>query len=122
MDRGTPLVVPVDQGRFVMPSVVGFKEDGKHLVGRLAKRQSIVNPRGTVVAAKRFMGLAFDDERAKLAMSAATFSCVPGPQNDIRVQIGSTTYAIPEISALILGELKRCAEAHFNEPINQAVI
>jgi molecular chaperone DnaK len=122
MDRGTPLVVPVDQGRFVMPSVVAFAADGKHLIGRAAKRQSMVNPKGTIIAAKRLMGLAFSDERAKQAMSAATYQCVAGPQNDIRVQVGPSTYAIPEVSALILGELKRCAEAHFNEPITQAVV
>jgi len=122
IDNGTPLVVPCDGDRYVLPSVVAFTEDGRHLVGRVAKRQSVMNAENTIVAVKRLMGLSFADDKAQQAVAAATYSCVAGPNGDVRIQARGRTYAVAEISALILGELKHAAEAHFNEPIEKAVI
>jgi molecular chaperone DnaK len=122
VDAGTPLVVPTEDGRYVLPSVVAFGEDGKLIVGREAKKQSIGDAKNTVVAAKRLMGVSFRDPHAQQAIAAANYTCVEGQSGDIRVQIRDKTYAIPEISAFILAELKRCAELHFKERIDQAVI
>ncbi len=72
VENGTPLVVPCDGDRYVLPSVVAFTEDGRHLVGRTAKRQSVMNAENTIVAVKRLMGLSFQDEKAQQAIAAAT--------------------------------------------------
>ncbi len=122
IENGTPLVVPCDGDRYVLPSVVAFTDDGRHLVGRLAKRQSVVNAENTVVAVKRLMGISFKDERAQQAIASAPYACVEGPTGDIRIRVRDKTYAVAEVSALILAELKRAAEAHFNEKIERAVV
>ncbi len=122
LESGTPLVVPVDQTRYMLPSVVAFKEDGKVLVGRLAKRQSVVNAQHTITAAKRMMGLAFDDARTQRAMQHAGFACERGPTGDVRVRVPGRSLSLPEVSAYILGELKRATEEHFGEKLSQAVI
>jgi molecular chaperone DnaK len=122
IDNGTPLVVPCDGDRYVLPSVVAFVEDGRHLVGRTAKRQSVVNAENTIVAVKRLMGLSFGDPRAKQAMATVSYACVEGPNGDVRVSVQGRSLAVAEVSALILAELKRAAEAHFNERLERAVI
>lgn len=122
IDNGAPLVVPCDGERYVLPSVVAFTEDGRHLVGRVAKRQSVMNAENTIVAVKRLMGMSFRDPRAQQAMSAVTYACVEGPNGDVRIKVRDKTYAVAEISALILAELKRAAEAHFNQKLDRAVV
>ncbi len=128
VEGGTPLVVPVDRGFYTLPSVVAVDPEGKHLTGRAAKRQAVVNAENTVFAAKRLMGRDFDDPFAKRAMETSPFECKAGPEGDIRIQLtggpGSEPqgYAIQEISALVLGDLKRAAESYFGEPVAKAVI
>src|SRR5688500_2631197 len=119
LESGTPLVVPVDQGRYMLPSVVAFKPDGKVMVGRLAKRQPGGSAEHTIMASKRLMGLAFDDARAQRAMQLAAFRCVRGPSGDIRVTVPGKALALPEIAAVILAELKRTAEEHFGMQLSQ---
>ncbi len=126
VESGTPLVVPVDKGFYTLPSVVARIQDGKHLVGRLAKRQAVVNAENTVFAAKRLIGRDFADPFATRAMNSSPFHTSAGPEGDIRIELGSReaphSYAVQEISALVLGELKAAAEAYFGEPVAKAVI
>ncbi len=128
VEGGTPLVVPVDRGFYTLPSVVAVDPEGKHLIGRAAKRQAVVNAENTVFAAKRLMGRDFDDPFAKRAVDSAPFDCAPGPEGDIRIKLTAGAgnephaYAIQEISALVLSDLKRAAEAYFGEPVLKAVI
>jgi molecular chaperone DnaK len=126
VESGTPLVVPVDKGFYTLPSVVARVQDGKHLVGRLAKRQAVVNAENTVFAAKRLIGRDFADTFATRAMQSSPFHTSAGPDGDIRIELGDRAaphaYAVQEISAIILGELKAAAEAYFGEPVSKAVI
>ncbi len=122
VESGTPLVVPTDRGNYMLPSVVAFSGDGTHLVGRPARRQSLLNPEHTVVAAKRMMGLTFDDPRVQTALGQVPYRCCRGSGGDVRINAHGRDYAIAEIAAFVLAELKRCAEDHFNESFGQAVI
>ena len=124
VEGGTPLVVPVDKGFYTLPSVVAVDADGRHIVGRAAKRQATVNAENTVFAAKRFIGRDFQDNFAQRAMEGSPFICAEGPEGDIRVQLQGREehYAIQEISALVLADLKRSAETYFGEVVEKAVI
>jgi molecular chaperone DnaK len=122
LEDGNPMVVPMEDGRFVLPSVVAFLEDGRHVVGHAARRLGPTQPTHTVFVAKRIIGRKFVDPQTQVAMNAVPYRCVEGPSGDVRVEARGRTWAIQEISALILAELKRAAERHFNEAITKAVI
>src|SRR5258708_36413091 len=81
---GEPIVIPNAEGARTTPSVVAFTESGERLVGQLARRQSIMNPKGTIYSAKRFIGRRFDEvsEEAK----AVSFDVVPGPNGEARFE------------------------------------
>jgi molecular chaperone DnaK len=116
------MVIPMEDGRFTLPSVVAFLENGRHLVGAAAKRQAAANPANTIFVAKRIIGRPFADTQTQAAMEAVPYRCVEGPHGDVRIEARGRQWAIQEISALILAELRRAAEAQFNETITQAVI
>ncbi|MEO1483399.1 MAG: molecular chaperone DnaK [Myxococcota bacterium] len=122
VESDTPLVVPVDQGKYTLPSVIAVAEDGRHLTGRLAKRQAVINAEQTIFAAKRLIGRAFDDPLTQRAIRSVPYSCERGPQGDVRIRVKDRTYAVQEILALQLKELRDAAVNYFNEPINNAVV
>src|ERR1700759_632568 len=103
MEGGQPVVIPNAEGSRTTPSVVAFTEQGDRLVGQLARRQAILNPKGTIYSAKRFIGRRFDEvtEEAK----AVTFDVVPGPNEEARFNVRGKLYAPEEISAQVLRKL-----------------
>ena len=122
LEGGEPVVITTAEGSRLLPSVVAFTKTGERLVGQIAKRQSVVNPENTVSSVKRFMGRRFSEvaeERQRVP-----YKVVEGPDGDARVFIAQTgkTYTPQEISAMILGKLKKDAEAYLGEPVTQAVI
>jgi len=102
LEGGSPEVITNAEGERVTPSVVAFTEDGERLVGRLAKRQAITNPKNTIASIKRKMGT---DHRVKVTVNGKTEEYTP-----------------EQISAMILQKLKRDAEAHLGGKIKKAVI
>ncbi len=120
MEGGKPTVIPNAEGGRTTPSVVGFVKGGEKLVGQLAKRQAITNPMNTVFSIKRFMGRKYSEviEEAK----NFPYKVVEGPNGDARVEIEGKQYSPPEISAMILGKLKKDAEAYLGETVTEAVI
>ena len=122
MEGGEPTVIPTAEGGRLCPSVVAFTKSGERLVGQTAKRQAIVNSENTVYSIKRFIGRRFDETDVERKM--VSYEVVKGPANDVRVKIPATgkEYAPQEISAMILGKLKRDAEAYLGEPVDKAVI
>ena len=98
MEGGEPVVIPNAEGSRLTPSVVGFSKTGERLVGQLAKRQAVSNPKRTIVSIKRHMG------------------------SDYKVEIDGKSYTPQEISAMILQKLKQDAEAYLGEPVTEAVI
>src|ERR1700687_480807 len=117
---GEPIVIPNAGGARTTPSVVAFTENGERLVGQLARRQSIMNPKGTIYSAKRFIGRRFDEisEEAK----AVSFDVVPGPNGEARFNVRGKLYAPEEISAQVLRKLVEDASKFLGERVKEAVI
>ena len=120
---GMSRVIPNRSGQALTPSIVAVARNGKRLVGALAKRQAITNPEQTVFAAKRLIGRRWGAKEVEDARRVLPYALVAGPEgNDVRVQLGDRTLSIPEISAMVLAELKADAEAFLGKPVERAVI
>ena len=117
---GQPTVIPNAEGSRTTPSVVAFTPQGERLVGQLARRQAILNPKGTIYSAKRFIGRRYDEVSSEL--NAVSFDVVPGPDGAVRFKIAGRLYAPEEISALVLRKLVEDAAKFLGEKINEAVI
>jgi molecular chaperone DnaK len=122
VDDGVPTVIPNRGGYKTTPSMVAITEAGKRLVGHIAKRQAITNAENTVYAAKRLIGRKYASPQVKNAMLSASYRIVEGPHGDVRIQLREKTYSVPEISAMVLQEMKLFAEDYLSEPVTKAVI
>ena len=122
LEDGQPVVIPNTGGYKTTPSIFAVTEDGKRLVGHLAKRQAITNPKHTVHAVKRLIGRDFDAPEVQKVKDRVPYELVPGPNNDTRVQIAGRVYTAQEIAAIVLREMKRVVEEYQGETVTQAVI
>ncbi|TKD06319.1 molecular chaperone DnaK [Polyangium fumosum] len=122
VEDGVPTVIPNRGGYKTTPSMVAITEAGKRLVGHIAKRQAITNAENTVYAAKRLIGRKYSSSQVKHAMLSASYRIVEGPHGDVRIQLRDKTYSVPEISAMVLQEMKLFAEDYLSEPVTKAVI
>ena len=113
-------VIPNSVGSRLTPSVVGFTDKGDRLVGQVAKRQSITNPRNTIYSIKRFMGRRHSE--VKQEEKLVPYEIVGGADELVRVRVRGKEYTPPEISAMILQDLKRSAEAYLGEEVKKAVV
>ena len=119
-EAGHPTVIPNAEGQRTTPSVVAFTSQGERLVGQLARRQAILNPKGTIYSAKRFIGRRYDEVTSEL--NAVSFDVVAGPDGAVRFQIQGRQYAPEEISALVLRKLVEDASKFLGEKVTEAVI
>ena len=113
-------VIANKHGANITPSVVGFAESGERLVGQLAKRQAIVNPRNTIYSIKRFMGRRRSEVVQEEKM--LPYEITGGPDDPVRVKIREKLYTPQEISAMVLTDLKETAEAYLGDKVTEAVI
>lgn len=120
VDNGNPTVIQTKAGARVMASVVAFTAKGERLVGLVAKRQAITNPKNTVSSIKRLMGRKFS-EVADLA-GRASYTIEENANGDAAVRIMDRLYTPPEISAIILQRLKQTAEEFLGEEVVDAVV
>ncbi len=117
-----PVVIKNRTGLNLTPSVVAISRSGKRLVGQIAKRQAITNPAETVYAAKRLIGRKFSSLQIQQALKTLPYTIAPGQHDDVRIRLDGRDYALPEVSAMVLAELKLDAEAYFGKPVTKAVI
>jgi molecular chaperone DnaK len=120
IEGGEPKVVPNREGGRTTPSVVAFTKTGERLAGMVAKRQAITNPENTVFSIKRFMGRRFSEVSEEIRL--VPYEVIQAENGDARVQIRDRQYAPPEISAMILQELRKAAEDYLGEEVKQAVV
>ncbi|HEV7975383.1 molecular chaperone DnaK [Amycolatopsis sp.] len=119
-EGGEPTVIANSEGARTTPSVVAFTDSGERLVGQLARRQAILNPKGTIYSAKRFIGRKYDEvtDEAK----AVGFDVVEGDGGVVRFKVRDKLYAPEEISAQVLRKLADDAGKYLGERVTEAVI
>ncbi|MFH9566545.1 molecular chaperone DnaK [Streptomyces globisporus] len=119
-EGGEPSVVPNTEGNRTTPSVVAFTDTGERIVGQMARRQAILNPKGTIYSAKRFIGRHFDEisDEAK----AVAYDVVEGDGGAARFAVRDKLYAPEEISAQVLRKLADDASKQLGERVTEAVI
>ncbi|MBA3522944.1 MAG: molecular chaperone DnaK, partial [Gemmatimonadales bacterium] len=120
MEGGDPVVIPNAEGGRTTPSVVAFTKDGERLVGQVAKRQAVTNPKQTIFSIKRFMGRRLNEitEEAK----RVPYKVIDGQNGLAAVEIAGKRYTPPEISAMILQKMKQTAEDYLGQSVDRAVI
>jgi len=122
VENGTPVVIANRGGYKVTPSMVAVTEGGKRLVGHIAKRQAVTNAESTVFAAKRLIGRKWDTPQVKNAIQTCPFHIVEGPHGDCRIKMRDKVYSIPEVSAMVLQEMKMVAEDYLGEEVDKVVV
>ena len=120
MEGGDPVVIPNAEGNRTTPSVVAFTKDGERLVGQVAKRQAVTNPKNTVYSIKRFMGRKVSEVQSEITKVPYE---VASSRNDMaQVKIQEKEFSPPEISAMILQKMKQTAEDYLGTKVEKAVI
>jgi len=122
VDVTKPVVIPNREGARTTPSVVAFTASGERLVGQIARRQSMTNPKNTAYAVKRLIGRKYNSDEVKWARTLVPYAIVEADNGDAHVEFQGRKYSPPEISALLLREIKEFAEEFLGEEISQAII
>lgn len=121
-EGGRAIIIPNRQAERLTPSMVGFTETGKRVVGEQARLLAEVLPENVAFATKRFIGRRWSPELAAQARGVVPYGLVAGPAGEIRVKLAGRTLPLTQVAAMVLGELKLDAEAHFRAPVNRAVV
>jgi molecular chaperone DnaK len=120
MEGGDPVVIPNAEGGRTTPSVVAFTKDGERLVGQVAKRQAVTNPKQTIFSIKRFMGRRMSEVAEEVRR--VPYKIEAGTNGLAVVEIAAKKYTPPEISAMILQKMKQTAEDYLGTKVEKAVI
>jgi molecular chaperone DnaK len=119
---GEPEIIENAEGARTTPSIVALSKTGDRLVGLLAKRQAVTNPKNTVFGIKRFVGHRFDEQAVQKDKGAVPFDVKAGADGGVLVVVGGKDHRPEEVSAMILQKLKKDAESKLGEPITEAII
>jgi molecular chaperone DnaK len=120
MEGGQATVIANEEGGRTTPSVVAFTDEGERLVGAIAKRQAVTNPKGTIYSIKRFMGRRVEEVPEEISL--VPYDVTTGAEGMAAVKVGGDLFNPPEISAMVLRKLKEAAEAHLGQSVSAAVI
>src|SRR3990167_63861 len=121
-EAGKPKIIENKEGNRTTPSVVALSKNGERLVGLLAKRQAVTNPKETISAAKRLIGRKFDDKEAQEVIKNVSFETGKGESGEVEIKVGQEWKRPTEISAMVLQKLKSDVEERLGEKITEAVI
>lgn len=122
IDQGEPRCLESAEGSILIPSVVAIAKNGERLVGELAKRQAITNPKNTIFEVKRFIGRKFSDPEVQEELKRVPYETREGKDGSVEVKMGDRWYSPIEISAMILQKVKRDAEEKLSTKIEAVVI
>ena len=120
LEGGKPVIIPNQEGGRTTPSVVAFTDKNERIVGQIAKRQAITNPKKTISSIKRFMGRKYNEVSNEI--KEVPFEVVKGANNTARVKVDKDVYSPPEISAVVLQKLKQTAEEYLGEKVTEAIV
>jgi molecular chaperone DnaK len=120
MEGKEPKVIANKEGNRLTPSVVAFNDKGETLVGDIARRQAVTNPKRTIYSIKRFMGRRHNEVAGEEKI--VPYEVVGGPEDYVKVKAGDQTFTPPEVSAKVLRALKEAAESYLGHKVNKAVI
>ena len=122
MEGGEPVVIPNSEGGRTTPSVVAFTKDNERLVGQVARRQAITNPKNTVFSIKRFMGRKASEVAHEKKL--VPYEVTADGQDRVQVNLPNAgkTFTPPELSAMILQKMKQTAEDYLGTTVTQAVV
>ena len=121
MQSGKPEIIANSEGNRTTPSVVAINKNGERLVGQVARRQQVTNPKNTIYEVKRLIGRRWEDKEVQRDIKLMGYEMVKSG-NAVKVKMGDKEYSPEEMSAMILGKLKADAEAFLGEPVTEAVI
>ena len=122
MEGGKANVIQSVEGSRTTPSVVAFTKDNERLVGQLAKRQAVTNPRNTISSIKRFMGRQIDEVQSEISNVNYEIRAGKFREAVVHIPIENKDYSPQEISAMVLRKMKETAESHLGQEITEAVI
>ncbi len=122
MDGKDPVVIPNSEGSRTTPSYIGFSDSNERLVGQVGKRQAATNPENTIYSMKRLMGRRYDSAEAERQRVTCSYEIVEADNGDAWVSARGKIISPPELSAIILGEMRRVAETYLGETVNRAVV
>src|SRR5271163_3130350 len=122
MEGGEPRILENAEGNRTTPSIVAVSKSGERLVGQLAKRQSVTNPKNTIFSVKRLIGRKFTDETVQRDKAWLSYDIQAGPTGGVEVKMGDKWYSPEEISSFILAKIKADVEAKLGEKVEEAVI
>lgn len=122
IEAGEPKILENKEGVRTTPSVVAFSKNNERLVGILAKRQSVTNPKSTIFSVKRLIGRKFSDEEVQRDKSLSPYEMRESSSGGVEIKMGEQWYRPEEISAMILQKLKVDAEERFGEKVEEAII
>ncbi len=122
MEGAESKIVPSSEGSRTVPSVVGFSSDDTKIVGNIAKRQILTNPKRSFYSIKRLIGRKYDSKVVQELKKRVTYEIIPAENGDVRLKMGDKILSPQEISAYILMYLRDNAEEFLGEEINKAII
>lgn len=122
LENGKYKIIANEEGHNTTPSIVGFSNSGEILVGQVAKRQSVTNPKKTLFGVKRLIGRKDDSKEVLTFKNIAPFKIVANKNGDAWVSINEKEYSPQEVSAHVLLKLKKAAEDYLGEAVNEAII
>ncbi|MGV8805682.1 MAG: molecular chaperone DnaK [Polaromonas sp.] len=122
MEGNTPRVIENSEGARTTPSIVAYQEGGEVLVGASAKRQAVTNPKNTLYAVKRLIGRKFSEKEVQKDIGLMPYAIVAADNGDAWIEVRGKKLSAQQISADILGKMKKTAEDYLGEPVTEAVI